>query len=141
LTPPPPYNVLFAGLNGGWCMHRSVDVKRFLLIHVIVLLAALLLLYVYRCPLNYFFHIPCLGCGVTRAHLSVLSLDLGTAFKYHPLFFTVLPTLLYVSHKNLLTKQLSNKVETVYFFVLVSLFFVVYVVRLLSNNLAFLQIN
>jgi hypothetical protein len=30
--------------------------------------------------------LPCPGCGLTRAYLSLLRFDLGNAFFYHPLF-------------------------------------------------------
>lgn len=33
--------------------------------------------------------IPCPGCGLSRAWLAALRLDLAAAFFYHPLFWTV----------------------------------------------------
>ncbi|WP_054742811.1 DUF2752 domain-containing protein [Cellulosilyticum ruminicola] len=41
------------------------------------------------CPIKYLWHIPCPGCGMTRAWRSVMHGDLKTAFYFHPLFFTV----------------------------------------------------
>ena len=32
--------------------------------------------------------IPCPGCGLTRAYISLFKGDLSSAFFYHPLFFT-----------------------------------------------------
>ena len=40
----------------------------------------------YPCPVYYFTHIPCPGCGMTRACKSVLRLDFKAAFNYHHLF-------------------------------------------------------
>lgn len=36
-----------------------------------------------------FFHIPCPGCGMTRAMLSVLKLDFVGAFHYHFMFWSM----------------------------------------------------
>ena len=35
------------------------------------------------------FHLPCPGCGITRALLAALRLDFSTAFSYHPMFLAV----------------------------------------------------
>ena len=41
------------------------------------------------CLFARFFGVPCPGCGMTRAWLSVLRLDLSAAFAYHPMFWSV----------------------------------------------------
>lgn len=104
--------------------------KRIILYHVTVLGILLFLILVYRCPIYYFFHIPCPGCGITRAYLAVLSLDIDGAFHYHPLFFTVGPTILYVAHRNVMKKKFSYKVEKIYLAVLCVLFLIVYIIRI-----------
>ena len=48
----------------------------------------------YRCPLLFFFGIPCPFCGMTRAFLCVLRGDLLTAFYFHPLWPVVLGLIL-----------------------------------------------
>ncbi|MDF3006033.1 MAG: hypothetical protein K0S22_2505 [Oscillospiraceae bacterium] len=63
----------------------------------LVLFAALLLAAVYffldyihfGCIFQRFLHIPCPGCGMTRAIKSVLVLDLVAAFLYHPMVFSL----------------------------------------------------
>lgn len=63
----------------------------------LVLFAALLLAAVYffldyihfSCIYQRFLHIPCPGCGMTRAIKSVLALDLVSAFLYHPMVFSL----------------------------------------------------
>jgi len=109
---------------------------RFCLIHGAVVLALLFLLFVYKCPFSYFLHIPCPGCGVTRAHLAALRLDFKAAFAYHPLFFTVAPTVLYTAHRNVLKARLKPRAELIAYGVLLALFVVVYIVRLLSGRIA-----
>jgi len=41
------------------------------------------------CPFKAIFHIPCPGCGMTRAYLSLLRLDFAAAFAFHPMFWSV----------------------------------------------------
>lgn len=103
--------------------------QKFIVYHLIVLLVLLIIIFIYQCPIKYFFHIPCPGCGITRAYLSVLSLDFKSAFQYHPLFFTVVPTILYISHRSVLRIKLSYKIEKIYFGVLMCMFFAVYIIR------------
>lgn len=43
------------------------------------------------CPIHYLTGIACPGCGMTRAMLSLLRLDLEAAVTYHPLSVAVLP--------------------------------------------------
>ena len=54
--------------------------------------AAILFIYVVfhfagiGCPIKFVTGISCLGCGMTRAWLSLLKLDFAAAFYYHPLY-------------------------------------------------------
>ena len=45
------------------------------------------------CPVAIIAQQPCPACGLTRASLSLLRLDLHHAFELHPLVFVVLPLL------------------------------------------------
>ena len=114
---------------------------KFIINYLAGLLSLLFLIFVYKCPINYFLKFPCPGCGITRAHLAALSLDFEMAFKYHPLFLTVAPTVLYAAFRNKLKKRLSDKSETIIFSLLLILFVLIYIYRLLSGALAVLTIN
>lgn len=43
----------------------------------------------FPCLFRVLLHIDCPGCGMTRAYLSLLRLDFGAAFAYHPMFWSV----------------------------------------------------
>ena len=43
----------------------------------------------FRCLFREILGIPCPGCGMTRALVSVLRLDFGAAFAYHPVVFAL----------------------------------------------------
>ena len=59
--------------------------KKQILIIIISLFILILLslLGLYRCPFRYIFGIPCPLCGMTRAFISLLKLDISKAFNYH----------------------------------------------------------
>lgn len=84
------------------------------------------------CPIRWITGISCAGCGMTRAYLSLLHLDIKSAFIYHPLFwsvpFVILIFVLYKADK--VSVQTANFVK--YF--IVFLFVIVYVVRLLNSD-------
>lgn len=56
---------------------------------LIALLYGLLIRLDAPCLFQYFFHIPCPGCGMTRAVLAALHFDLASAFAYHPMFWSL----------------------------------------------------
>ncbi|MPN43272.1 hypothetical protein SDC9_190831 [bioreactor metagenome] len=90
------------------------------------------------CPIRAATGIPCAGCGMSRAYLSLLHLDFRGAFYYHPLFWLVpvIPVLLLVK-KGPLAKP---KVQTPIWICLILTFMTVYLLRLLviKNSLIYL---
>lgn len=42
-----------------------------------------------NCIFKHFLHIPCPGCGMSRALYSALRLEFATAFGYHPMFWSI----------------------------------------------------
>ena len=68
----------------------------------------------YRCPFYFLFHIKCPGCGMTRAILSFLQLDIRAAFCYHPLFPVVIFSAIYIFFSG---KILHREKERNYFFI------------------------
>ena len=41
------------------------------------------------CPVRYLLHVPCPGCGMSRAYVHVLHLDFYSAFRMHPMFWSM----------------------------------------------------
>lgn len=52
------------------------------------------------CIFQSFIGIPCPGCGMTRAVLAALRLDLQGAFRYHPMFWSLPVLYLYFLSDN-----------------------------------------
>lgn len=89
------------------------------------------------CPIKFVTGISCMGCGMTRAWLSVLHLDLKSAFYYHPAFW--LPPLVlicwYLKHKKII------KNYKFFMFTAIITFVIIYFVRLIwsSNDIVVFQ--
>lgn len=61
------------------------------------------------CLFQWLFHIPCMGCGMTRAYLCLLQGDVGGAFGYHPMFWSIpLLVVLYFTDGKLFRKFWMN---------------------------------
>ncbi len=57
------------------------------------------------CPVKRFLGFSCPFCGMTRAHLAALRLDLSGALSHHPLFFLGLPYLFLLFHERIFSKK------------------------------------
>lgn len=80
------------------------------------------------CPIRYLTGISCAGCGMTRAWMSLLRLDISSAFAYHPLFWLPVPAGLVLLLRHRLPKALVRWTLGI----ACVLFLVVYVVRMLQ---------
>lgn len=86
------------------------------------------------CPTYALFSLCCPFCGMTRAHLAALRLDLAAAFSYHPAFFTGLPFLWFLIH----TRFFEQKWQKVLWWIIISLLgaalLVTYVARVILHG-------
>lgn len=93
-----------------------------------VLIAVLYVLKV-PCLFQHFFHIPCFGCGMTRALLSAVRLDFISAFKYHPMFWSV-PLLLVFLFKN--GNLFSKRADKIILIFIASGFLINWIIQILK---------
>lgn len=63
--------------------------QKLLLSVVYALLLAVFALLHLPCVFQFLFHVPCPGCGMTRAWLSALSGDFVQAFSFHGMFWSM----------------------------------------------------
>lgn len=71
-------------------MVKAKDLKEKILITILYLFIILLAYHLnFSCVYRQFLNIPCPGCGMTRACLSVLKFDFVKAFNFHPMFWSV----------------------------------------------------
>lgn len=76
------------------------------------------------CPIKYFTHLYCPGCGITRCIFSIIKLDFKSAFMYNQLVFCLLPFFMfyyvyycyiYITNKN---ENLLNKIPRLVYILL-----------------------
>lgn len=82
------------------------------------------------CPILFFTGVSCAGCGMTRAWLALLRLDLQAAIYYHPMFCApaVMAVLL------LLKKRIPKKLYQGLWMAVISLMYIVYLLRMVSGT-------
>lgn len=98
--------------------------------------SAVVLLYVFLglvgigCPIRYVTGISCAGCGMTRAWLYLLRGDLQGAFVAHPLWWLVLPALLWIWRG----RRLPRRAYWAGIWLIAGAFLVVYLWRMLCGD-------
>lgn len=83
------------------------------------------------CPIKFSTGISCPGCGMTRACVSALRLDLAAAFEYHPLWI-VLPFA--VISFTVLKRKGRRRELNLLIYSLAALMFAVYIYRMLFTE-------
>lgn len=82
------------------------------------------------CPIKFITGISCAGCGMSRAWIAFLQLDMAKAFEYHPLFW--LPPIAVIV---LLCKPKINiKIYKIFIFTIILMFAIVYICRLIWSS-------
>ena len=80
------------------------------------------------CPILFLTGISCAGCGMSRAWMALLRLDVSAAFQYHPLFWLPVPAGIAL----LCRRWIPRRVGKVLLIALCVVFLAVYLARLLS---------
>ena len=106
--------------------------------HKLAIFAAFALIFAFylvcRCPFKFFFGVPCPGCGMLRATLSLLKLDFSAAFVFHPLVFLMIPVGIYLVFRSLKLFSFKKTTERVLLACIVAVFVAVYVIRLYGGE-------
>lgn len=78
------------------------------------------------CPIRFLTGVSCAGCGMSRAWLSLLRLDLAAAFRFHPLFWLPVPAAVLL----LARRRIPRRVFRAGLVLCIALFLIVYLIRL-----------
>ena len=116
---------------------RSKIIHVVFFIAVMGVLAALMLLDIYRCPFKAVTGIPCPGCGMTRAVLSACKGDFRGAFYYHPLWIVAVPLVLVEVLNAMGGIKIPAKVNNMILIIAGILLLAVYIIRLATNTLVY----
>ncbi len=111
-----------------WKKHKT---EIFIICGIIAIYAVLSVLGVATCPSKVFFGIPCPGCGISRAFMSVLRLDFAAAFEYNPLWIVVPVALVAVT---VLSVYEKNTAADITIFVFIALAFAIYLYRIIFTD-------
>ena len=84
----------------------------------------------YICPLYFLFGIPCPTCGITRALLCLLKLDIVGSFYYHALWPFVIIFVLLLILNELKFIKLKNK----YFYIFAIILIFYNIIRIIYGN-------
>lgn len=114
------------------------DIIRILII--IVIYALILRITGIGCPIRFLTGISCMGCGMSRAVISLMRFQFKEAFNYHPLVY-ILPLLIVLivceDKIFMVDKNLTKKIWRI---IIIS-FFAVYLIRLVIIDNSVVQIN
>lgn len=104
--------------------------RKEILLGIAVLGTVILIMHVtgIGCPILKCTGIPCFGCGMTRAVISLLCLDFARAWQYHPLVY-LLP---FCVAAVVLRDKMSKRVKTAVVVSVAGSFVVVYMIRLFN---------
>ena len=93
-------------------MKRFKNIKvKLLLTAAYLIITAVLIHFGAECIMKHFFGIPCPGCGMTHALLSVIRFDFISAFRHHAMFWSMPILYLYfLADGNLFKSKLINRI-------------------------------
>lgn len=108
--------------------------KKFLPVLFLALISILILTGKYECPIRKFTGIPCPACGMSRALICFLKLDFKSSLHFHPMLIFIIPAII-LAYAQEFYPRLKNKfVNSFIFFTAIS-FFIVYIIRLMTNSI------
>ena len=107
---------------------KAKDFTVFLI--AIIIFYSFIFLLGYTCPIKALTGVSSMGCGMTRAWMSLLRLRPDLAFSYHPLF--PLPAIFLIGY--LFRNRLPDKVKKMGLVAIFILFLCVYIRRMMDSN-------
>lgn len=82
------------------------------------------------CPIKFITGISCAGCGMSRAWMAFLHLDIAKAFAYHPLFWLVPIAVIVLLCKS----KINIKIYKIFMFTIAGAFVIVYLYRMFIGD-------
>ncbi len=116
-------------------MRNNINAKKIIIATAtIIVVALLILLDIYKCPLDYILGIPCPMCGMTRAVVSAASGNFTAAFHYHPMWIAIILCVLFIVLYELNVIKIPKKVFNIICIISGVLLVLCYIVRLILHS-------
>ncbi len=113
----------------------KIIMKHIFYILLLLIIFAILYFFKISCFFRFFTGIPCPSCGMTRAFLSLIKLNLRESFYYHPLLIPSLFAAFIAIHMNVSALKFNKKIANTYLWAFIIIFFAVYLFRLITNSI------
>ena len=114
-------------------MARTIPKRLGIKLLILGACSLLLLIWLYvdgYCPFRRLIGIPCPTCGMSRAWLAAFRLDLASAFRFHPMFWSVPLLILFPLYDGRLFAR--EELDGLVLFGLLAAYFVCYALRLVA---------
>lgn len=116
-------------------MRNNINAKKIIIATAtIIVVALLILLDIYKCPLDFILGIPCPMCGMTRAVISAISGDFIGSFHYHPLWIVITLGVIFIILYELRVIRIPKKAFTIICIILGVLLVLCYIIRLVLHS-------
>lgn len=109
---------------------RNNEKIRRIFITALIVTSVCIFYYAVGCPIRWLTGVCCPSCGMTRAAVSLITLDFKSAFYYHPLVVCLpVAVVLFVFRKHF-----SEKLLQIFFWLFIVALLIVYIYRILSGS-------
>ena len=104
------------------------------ILYILSLFIILFILYILKIPcfFRFFTGVPCPSCGMTRAFMSLIKLNLADSFYYHPILIPALITAFIAIHRDVPIFKFNKKICDIYLWFFIIIFFILYLFRLIT---------
>jgi len=117
-------------------LKKNEFLKKTILLFLIILIYYLVLyLLQISCPIKEILKIPCPGCGVTRAILSLFKLDLKGYMFYHPAGIIIIGSFLLYVYKDEIIRFINLKIYYFIIFLNLVIILIVYIIRIITRDI------
>ena len=105
-----------------------------IVIIIIIIVIILAILNIYKCPIKHIFGLSCPLCGMTRAFLSLLRLDISKAFYYHLLWPVALLLLIFYILIERKIIRINKRTIYIVLYIICAINLIYYFYRLFNNS-------
>lgn len=107
--------------------------NKIIIVFAVIIFTILLIIVLgkfYKCPIYHYLGVECLGCGLTRAAISILKLDFISASKYNGAIFPIIIIFILLL-KDFILEKLNHKKVIIYIFAVFFFLIINFIIKLI----------